>query len=271
MTKKTKILLTTAILASAGLMSSCINKETTSELRIDEQCNTASDLCKFELTNAEVTRQTNLLGQTRETIVSQSSLQNIEGTITWETTGTLANNDDVVSAFGSGCEDGVCTENANPTAYNFVAGPHSIAVSGNVIVDGKSVDLSSAVPAVDIETEETADSFVFDRQGNPSLPDGQTIDDVVAALNVNSAAAHGTFTSENGAVKITCDDGYEWLDDVNPSWGQSHTYDVSRSVVYVYYDGVDWNSMEEVASTKTRNGLIFNFNATDFTYGCWPV
>ncbi|MDE5035780.1 DUF3281 family protein, partial [Francisella tularensis] len=72
-----------AILSSDAILGSCVKSETATELRLVDQCNTAYDLCKFELYDALVSRYTNFLGNTIERIESQTPLQAIHGTITW--------------------------------------------------------------------------------------------------------------------------------------------------------------------------------------------
>ncbi|MDE4992660.1 DUF3281 family protein, partial [Francisella tularensis] len=76
---------------------------------------------------------------------SQTPLQAIQGTITWNPPAgaTLATNTDVVTQRGSGCQNDSCTANANPTAFNLHVGSNSISVSGTITVNGKTVDLAS--------------------------------------------------------------------------------------------------------------------------------
>ncbi|MDE5007265.1 DUF3281 family protein, partial [Francisella tularensis subsp. holarctica] len=73
----------TAILYSASILGSCGKSEPATDLRIVDQCNTANDLCKFEINDALVSRYNYLLGKTIERIESQSPLQASQGTITW--------------------------------------------------------------------------------------------------------------------------------------------------------------------------------------------
>ncbi|AEB28405.1 DUF3281 family protein [Francisella hispaniensis] len=150
--KKTIIVI--SILVVALVLSSCSDNETTKELRIEKECNSDAHLCKFELVNAVVTRQTNFLGKTIERIQSKSTLQSIQGTIIWSAeNGTLADNNLVEQEFNSGCQDGTCTENSNPTAFSFSAiGSHSVSVSGNLIIDGKSISLADTVQSVEVDT-----------------------------------------------------------------------------------------------------------------------
>ncbi|MDE4998889.1 DUF3281 family protein, partial [Francisella tularensis] len=68
---------------SADILGSCVKSDTATVVRILDQCNTAYDLCKFELNDALVSRYTNLLGKKIERIESQTQLQAIQGTITW--------------------------------------------------------------------------------------------------------------------------------------------------------------------------------------------
>ncbi|AEB27974.1 DUF3281 family protein [Francisella hispaniensis] len=269
MTARKKLLIGTAIISSAAILGSCSKSETDTELRIVDQCNTANDLCKFELTNAVVSRYTNLLGKTIERLESQIPLQDIQGTITWNPPAgaTPANNADVVTQLGSGCQNDSCTVNANPTAYNLAAGSNAISVSGNVTVNGKTVDLATAVPPVTVDTIQV--SHVFQWAASPTLPTRQTIQDVVDALNEHQAEAHGVFSVEGNSWKITCNPGYQWLNDQDPAWGgqSRETGGLSRISSMVRWGGTSWIA-GSISSNVTRNNYS---NLRVFTAGCWPV
>lgn len=154
---KKKILISSVLIAGTAMLASCINEsETTNELRIEEKCNTDSDLCRFELVNATVLRQTNVLGREVTRTLNKAPLQSIEGVITWAATnGTPADSAVVATELGQGCENDDCTVNANPTAFEFATGgSNAVSLSGNVMVDGKLVDLSLAVKPVTVDTVE---------------------------------------------------------------------------------------------------------------------
>ncbi|AEB27516.1 hypothetical protein FNFX1_0568 [Francisella cf. novicida Fx1] len=270
MIAKKKLFISTVIISSAAILGSCGKSETATELRIVNQCNTSNDLCKFELTNAVVSRYTNLLGKTIERVESQTPLQDIQGTITWNPPAgaTLATNTDVVTQLGSGCQNNSCTANANPTAYNLAAGSNAISISGNVTVNGKTVDLAT-VPPVTVETEQVSDTHVFQRADTPPLPIGQTIQDVVNELNANAASANGTFSVEGNSWKITCNQGYEWLDDQNPNWGGSSRANSTRQVAFLEWTGTAWSSRGLTSRDTFNYGL--GGGTRYFIAGCWPV
>lgn len=251
------------------MLASCTESSTDSELRIVDQCNTASGLCKFELTDAVVIRQSFILGKATTRVVSQTPIQSIEGDITWVAPdGTLANNATVETAFVTGCENDDCTYSANPTAFEFGTGNHSVSVTGTIIHNGQSINLADAVAPVSITTEAVADSHTFLRADAPALPAGQTIDNVVAAFNSNLTGANGTFSVVGNTWKITCNPNYEWLDSVNPAWGQPATSSSVRSVRFVSWTtsaGVWRNSPSSSSSTLNANA------GKSFTAGCWPI
>ncbi|APC95293.1 DUF3281 family protein [Francisella tularensis subsp. novicida] len=269
MTAKKKLLIGTAILSSAAILGSCGKSETATQLRIVDQCNTANDLCKFELTNAVVSRYTNLLGKTIERVESQTPLQDIQGTITWNPPAgaTLATNTDVVTQLGSGCQNDSCTANANPTAFNLQVGSNSISVSGTITVNGKTVDLASTVPPVTVDTIQVADSHVFQ---SGTLPAGLSIGDLVTNLNINARDAHGTFSEQNGTLKITCETGYEWIDDQDPPFGSFTTASTSRSVAMSSWlrETNSWINGAQPNFSLTQNGVS---NTVSYTWiaGCW--
>ncbi|APA82231.1 DUF3281 family protein [Francisella tularensis] len=268
---KKQVLIGAAIVSSAALLGSCGKSETATELRIIDQCNTANTLCKFELANTVLSRYTNALGKTIERVESQTPLQNIQGTITWipSAGATLANSATVQTEFGSGCENDSCTANANPTAYNLAAGSNSISVSGTVTVNGQTVDLATAVPAVTVETVQVADSHVFPT-GN--LPEGLTLQALIDGLNANAPAANGTFSADGTNLKITCNTGYEWLDDQNPAYGSTTVSNVTRSTSEVFFDTFNSElTADPGLNAATSNG---HFDGGFFTFwiaGCWPV
>ena len=125
------------MLSTAAILSSCSGSETTKELRIAKVCTPGNDLCKFELTDAVVDRDTNLIGKTIERIVSSKPLEITEGNIVWSGGVSVANNDEVTTHFGQGCENGQCSRNSNPTALYFLPNNSTtVKVTGIVTVDG---------------------------------------------------------------------------------------------------------------------------------------
>jgi len=264
---KKKILISSLLISGAAMLASCTESSTDSELRIVDQCNTTSGLCKFELTDAVVIRQSFILGKATTHVVSQTPIQSIEGDITWVAPGgTPADNAAVETAFGTGCENDDCTNSANPTAFTFGAGGHSISVTGTIVHNGQSINLADAVAPVSIDTELVADSHTFLRADAPALPTGQSIDDVVAAFNSDLTGANGTFSVVGNTWKITCNPGYEWLDSVNPAWGQPVGSSSIRSVRFVYWAGAVWNN-----SPSSSNGTLNAIQGNNFSAGCWPI
>lgn len=156
---KDKLLIGVAIISSAALLEGCGKTETTNELRILYQCADVEDfdngdvLCRLELTNVVVSRYTNVLGKAIQRVQSQTPLRDIQGAIAWNLPAgaRLADNNVVVHEFGSGCQNGYCTANGNPTAFWLPIGSNVIGVSGTGTVNGKTVDLATSVPAVVID------------------------------------------------------------------------------------------------------------------------
>ncbi|MGQ4006191.1 DUF3281 family protein [Francisellaceae bacterium CB300] len=293
-----KTIIATSIALGALALSSCSDSKTTNELQIEKQCTTANDLCKFELTNAVVVHQTNLLGKTTEKTLSRSPLQDIVGVINWV---GVAENATVVADFDSGCENDTCTRTANPTALTFDAGNNSVSVTGTVTVDGKSVDLEAAVPSVDITTEQALDSVTFTMPAPGSTAEGvvirplamttQLIVDTLNAIKLDdgtTSAMHGTLTKDSDTqMTLTCDTGYEWLDHKTPTWGTSgftssgftssgftssgFTSGKARDRANLWDwrdDESDWRSKEDINDGFTAIGYG---TGVDFFIGCWPI
>ena len=274
---KKKILISALLISGVAMLASCTESSTDSELRIVDQCNTASGLCKFELTDAVINRQSYILGKATTHVVSQTPIQSIEGDITWVAPGgTLADNATVETAFGTGCENDVCTDSANPTAFTFGAGGHSISVTGTIMHNGQSINLADAVAPVSIDTELVADSHTFLRSANPPLPIGQSMSNVVAVLNQNAAAANGSFSVDGDSWKITCNQGYEYLAGNNTSWGTQgqDPNNRQRGVSYIVWTPAQ-NAFVNIPlslSGATYNGSRNDPKpATYFLSGCWPI
>ncbi|AJI45233.1 DUF3281 family protein [Francisella tularensis subsp. novicida] len=275
---KKNFLIEAVVISSTALLANCGKSETARELRIVDDCNTVKNLCKFELTDAEVSHYTNILGKNIERVESQTPLHDsdIKGTITWNTPAgaTLADNATVQTKFGSGCQDDNCTANANPTAYNLPAGENKISVSGIVTINGKSVDLAKDVKPDIIYTEAVV-SHVFP---TGALPDGLTLQALVDALNHPSNvdlpfSANGVFSSVGSQLAITCNSGYMWLDDQDPAYGEFTFADKFRGAAYVQWSGDSRTFTQQLIrslSRITRNGQTEG-NDMSWEAGCWPV
>ncbi|MBK2111788.1 DUF3281 family protein [Francisella tularensis subsp. novicida FSC159] len=266
-----KILISSYIVISAALLGSCGKSETVPSLRIVSQCNMTNDLCMFELANTVLSRYTNVLGKTIERVESQTPLQNFQGTISWipPASATLAESETVKTEFGSGCENNSCTANSNPTAYNLAGGINTISVSGIVNVNGQEVDLAAEVPAVTIDTIIVSDSHVFPIG---ELPTGLTLEALVAALNINSDAAHGTFSADGSNLKITCQSGYEWDVTQNPGYGEFTYSDKSRSVADVWFsEYAGTTDANRDITDATDNGYMVGEQDFVWKVGCWAV
>ncbi|MFP8922286.1 DUF3281 family protein [Francisella tularensis] len=279
---KDKLLIGVAIISSAALLEGCGKTETTNELRILYQCADVEDfdngdvLCRLELTNVVVSRYTNVLGKAIQRVQSQTPLRDIQGAIVWNLLAgaRLADNNDVVHEFGSGCQNGYCTANANPTAYNLPAGENKISVSGIVTINGKSVDLAKDVKPDIIYTEAVV-SHVFP---TGALPDGLTLQALVDALNHPSNvdlpfSANGVFSSVGSQLAITCNSGYMWLDDQDPAYGEFTFADKFRGAAYVQWSGDSRTFTQQLIrslSRITRNGQTEG-NDMSWEAGCWPV
>ncbi|AJI74040.1 hypothetical protein AQ14_300 [Francisella tularensis subsp. novicida D9876] len=172
-----------------------------------------------------------------------------------------------MTQLSSGCQNDSCTANANPTAFNLQVGSNSISVSGTITVNGKTVDLASTVPPVTVDTIQVDDSHMFQ---SGTLPAGLTIGDLVTNLNINARDAHGTFSEENGTLKITCETGYEWIDDQDPRFGGFTTASSSRSVAMSSWlrETNSWINGAQPNFSLTQNGVS---NTVSYTWiaGCW--
>ncbi|APD50742.1 DUF3281 family protein [Francisella hispaniensis] len=273
---KKKLLISAAIVSTATLLGSCGKTETANELRIVDECNENNDLCRFELADTQVSRYTNILGKTIERVLSQTPLNDIQGTVGWNASAgaSLADNSEVQSELGSSCQDNVCTQNSNSTAFKLPVGSNTIRASGTVAIDGKTVDLATDVPPVVINTSVARSSatHVF-----PTELNSLTLQKIVDHLNKNRYYAHGTFSADGNNIKIICDPGYVWLDEANPSYGQDFVSKIGRSVsVVTHLKGK--KSKEEFLATRylhsvdTLNGFsLDNSNNRTWTIGCWSV
>ncbi|APC94498.1 DUF3281 family protein [Francisella tularensis subsp. novicida] len=267
---KKKVVIGAAIISGTVLLASCGKTTTATELRIVDQCTPANDLCEFELTDAVVSRYTNILGKTIERVESKTPLHDIQGTITWNAPSTagLADNATVKSAIGVSCQDDNCTANSNPTAYNLAAGSNTISVSGTVTVDGKTIDLATDVQPDVVETVAVENSHTF-QSGN--LPSGSTITNLAAALNENKTKANGTFSADGTALKITCDSGYKWREDIDPAFGQEVNSDYNRGVSWVKWDtnSSSYTVKQGQDTAWTMNAVQRGDNITEWKFGCW--
>ncbi|AVC45060.1 hypothetical protein B4919_04650 [Francisella tularensis subsp. novicida] len=276
MITKKKLLIGAVVISSTVLLASCGKTTTAKELRIVDNCDTANDLCEFELTDAVVSRYTNVLGKTIERVESKTPLRDsdIKGTITWNTPAgaSFADNTTVKSELGVSCQDDSCTANSNPTAYNLPVGSNTISVSGTVTVDGKEIDLATDVKPDVVDTAAVENSYTFQ---TGTLPDGLTISALVDALNTNKGHAHGAFSVAGQNFRITCDQGYEWLDDQNPAYGTRVDSDITRGVAQAGWDvnSASFYSIEPRDINFTANGarIIDPPNHYVWNMGCWPV
>jgi hypothetical protein len=91
------------------------------------------------------------------------------------------------------------------------------------------------------------------------------LQNVVDALNENKAAAHGEFSLDGDSWKITCDAGYEWLDDQDPEWGDLQTSGIERSVSEIGWNGGSWTAGDS-GFDATYNGWS---DSKIFIAGCW--
>lgn len=263
-----------AIISGTVLLASCGKTTTAKELRIVHQCTDNNDMCEFELTDAVVSRYTNMLGKTIERVESKTPLRDgdIKGVIRWDVPASaeLADNSEVQSALGVSCQDDKCTENSNPSAYNLPSGTNIISVSGLVTVDDKEINLATVKPDI-VDTGEIENSYIFQ---TGTLPSGLTLDNLIAELNKDSKKAHGTFSKSGSNLMITCDDGYEWLDGVNVPYGQQINTTHNTGVA-----GTKWNTTEgkfydEQADTPwVMNGYLVDATKgeTQWQAGCWQV
>ncbi|AEB28630.1 hypothetical protein FN3523_0773 [Francisella hispaniensis] len=215
------------------------------------------------------------MGKTIERVESKTPLRDsdIKGTITWHApdTAVLADNKTVVDVLQVNCENDNCTANSNPTAYNLTVGSNTISVSGTVTVDGKTIDLATDVKPITEDTEEVKSTFTFQ---TGTLPEGLTLQALVDALNQNKTSAHGTFDASNTSLRITCDNGYGWLRNIDPPYGEFQHSDSSRGVAQAVWD-VDTNSFYSTGARDidyTTNGNKYRSGANRYTWnmGCWP-
>ncbi|APD51306.1 DUF3281 family protein [Francisella hispaniensis] len=272
MITKKRLVLGAAIISSVAALASCGKTTTAKELRIVDKCTSAKGLCEFELTDAVVSRYTNILGKTIERVESKTPLHDIQGTITWNApaTASLADNATVKSTLGVSCQGDSCTANSNPTAYNLPVGSNTISVSGTVTVDGKTIDLDTDVQPVVVDTKKLNNRYVFD---TGTLPSGASIPTLVNALNEVNTYAHGEFSDGTGnTLIIDCDDGYGWLDDVKPKYGDKLPTP-ANGASYVEFNVKDAKfqnkeALKDGESTFTQNGAP----SGDVLYwqaGCW--
>ncbi|ABK89989.1 DUF3281 family protein [Francisella tularensis subsp. novicida] len=275
MTKK-KLLIGMVTISGIVILGSCGKTETVNELLIVDQCNDVRDLCRLELANAQVSRYTNFLGKTIKRLQSQTPLRDIQGTVTWNASAgtSLADNSDVQSELGLSCQDDNCTANSNSTAYTLPVGSNTISVSGTVTVDGKTIDLATDVPALVINTSAAGSSvhvFPTELEGN------LTLQDLVDSLNQGRHYAHATFSADGSNLKIQCDPGYVWLDDINPEYGGQSSAASARSVAMVsWVEELEEFRVDEFRflhfdmSSLTLNGVRLG-NHVFWEMGCWPT
>ncbi|MBK2356638.1 DUF3281 family protein [Francisella hispaniensis] len=275
MIAKNRLLNTTAIIFAIELLGSCGKTETANELRIVDECNETNDLCRFELSDAQVSRYTNILGKTIERVLSQTPLNDIQGAIGWNASAgvSLADNSEVQNRLGVGCQNNICTQNGNSTAFKLPVGSNTIRASGTVTIDGKTVDLATDIPPVVINTSVAGSSVhVFPTE----LEDDYSLQSLINALNQNRHYAHGTFFADGNNLKIQCDPGYVWLDDINPQYGGQAQSATSRSVAMVSWVGdLDEFRVDEYRflhfdmSSLTLNGVRLG-GVVLWQMGCWP-
>ncbi|AJI45534.1 DUF3281 family protein [Francisella tularensis subsp. novicida] len=275
MITKKKLLIGAVVISSTVLLASCDKPRTATELRIVDHCNTANDLCEFELTDAVVSRYTNILGKTIERVESQTPLHDsdIKGTITWNLPigAAFADNSDVKTELGLNCQNDSCTANSNPTAYNLAVGSNTISVSGTVTVDGKQINLATDVKPDVIDTQAVENSYVFP---TGTLPDGLTLKTLVDTLNVHSQVANGKFSASGSNLRITCNSGYEWLDAADPTYGaEVRLINNPRGTAIAEWDlsTKTMTAKSEDDNTYIENGFHTPDGLVVWYAGCWPV
>lgn len=258
------------IISFTALLSSCTDSEQTTKLIITKNCSTANNICTFELVNADVVRQTNLLGKVTEKIVSSKPLQSITGDFMWNSDGAFATNTELENQSLPHCSDGTCTATESPTAYTFTGGSNNVSISGTVTIDGQQVNLDS-LPNVLVETPQIADSHTFKWSETPTLPTGQEMIDVVNALNIGRDSAHGEFSVDGNSWKITCDPGYVWLVAHDPEWGSDSQPELKNGVVQVMwsYEREEWDTATYPAGDTTAIVLNGEAGGILFQAGCW--
>ncbi|AEB28624.1 DUF3281 family protein [Francisella hispaniensis] len=274
---KKKLLISAAIVSTATLLGSCGKTETANELRIVDECNENNDLCRFELADTQVSRYTNVFGKNIERVQSQTPLNDMQGTIRWDAPAgaSFADNSEVQSELGASCQDNVCTQNSKSTAFKLPVGSNTIRTSGTVTIDGKTFDLATDVPPLVINTSVAHNSgeHVF-----PTELNSLTLQKIVDHLNENRYSAHGVFLADGNNIKIICEPGYVWLDEVDPSYGQEFVSKIGRSVSVVTHIKGKKSKEQFVAarylnSVDTLNGFSLDNSGDNrtWTIGCWSV
>ncbi|QIV94936.1 DUF3281 domain-containing protein [Allofrancisella frigidaquae] len=218
-----------------------------------------------------------MLGTQKDQILKAEAVGSNETTqfnITWSISGgDYATSQQMTDANLTACEEDACTNTANPTGYVFASpGAYNISVSVTITNDdGNTVSVSEST-TVEVEAQPGAYSHVFKRTASPALPDGQTMQEVVSALNQNAASANGAFFVTTDQVSgletwaIICNAGYNWQNDQDPEWGAVDTSSDSRNTSVTFWNGTRWQS-NNVNQQDTMNGF---FSGDNFSAGCWP-
>lgn len=114
---------------------------------------------------------------------------------------------------------------------------------------------------------------VFQQSSSPELPEGQTIQDVVNALNKERKNANGSFYVTSNSWAIKCNENYYWKTDQDPTWGAESTSSKGRSTIVLYWFNDAWVTEIDPDYEVTLNnhpypGIPFIKNV--FLVGCWP-
>ena len=117
-------------------------------------------------------------------------------------------------------------------------------------------------------------SHIFQQSNSPALPEGQTIQDVVNALNKESKSANGLFYVTGNSWAITCDENYYWKADQDPEWGAESTSSTGRSTIVLYWFNGAWITELDPNYHLSLNNHPYPdipFIANVFLAGCWPI
>ena len=245
-------------LVSTLFLASCTGS-TSSQLRITDNCDVGNTICAFELADVVVNSYTNLLGKTTERISRTTPVGEIVGSFTWIAYGgNIADNSALQSATGISCGGDTCSYSSNPTGFTFNDGNHGVSISGRVIVNGRSVDLST-IPSVTIDTKAVLPMSVTYRTPSGSSLSATEIATIFASYNgdkYNVATVTGDNTTSPQTLTFTCEAGYHVTED-QVTLAENGFITANSSSEYtgaVIYTGSKWEASTYFAATNSGYG-----------------
>ena len=263
---KTKIKIIAGIVATS-LLAGCFDHETYQDARISGKCVAGYLICSVKLVSSTVNKSTNLLGITKETVVSESPLSYESLDITWSSpNGTIADSDKMTLVGLDGCEDGVCTENSNPTGFQYSeAEPQQVLVQGEMMLKNKVMMAINQIYMLYPQDFYTEATYYI-----PTLST-KSASEIVSTLSIDYSSVHVASVVAVGSnqLKFTCKPGFHILESMaDMGNGQAQQAGDYGSIAYRTQENGSENWVISDIYTAANN--IGNQSSYYTGMGCMP-